>query len=62
MLDSARCPLKNGEKKLAIQRIRYKKSRAILSAAKHYSIKKALELKKESGMSYSQLLRNLYKK
>lgn len=62
LLDSKNCPLNDQDKKVALEKIRYKKSRAVLSASKHYSIKKALELKKESGMTYTQLFRNLYSK
>ena len=56
MLSSIDCPLTEEDKKRAIRQVRYKKARSVLSAFKHHSFKKGMELKKNSGLSYFQLI------
>lgn len=57
LLLSNDCPLDANNKAKALLDLKHKKAAAILSAGKHYSIKRALELKKESGFSYVDVLK-----
>jgi glycosyltransferase involved in cell wall biosynthesis len=56
MLTLEQSPLGHDRTILAIQSLENKASRAVLSAFKHHSIKKGLELKKVSGQSWIQIL------
>ncbi|BAO76189.1 glycosyltransferase [Winogradskyella sp. PG-2] len=62
LINSPKCPLNEGEKAKALKKIDYTKSRSILSATKHYSLSKALELKRQSKLSYIQIFLNLFSK
>lgn len=55
-LEQDDCPLPKGEKIDAIQTVEKKIARFILSAAKHYSFKKAIQLKKEAKFSYAKTI------
>ena len=57
-LNSIVCPLSKNDQQKAITRQHKMIARAILSAAKHHSIKKAMELKKASGFSFWQIIKN----
>lgn len=57
-LNSIVCPLSKNDQQKAITRQYKMIARAILSAAKHHSIKKAMELKKASGFSFWQIIKN----
>lgn len=50
------CPLNEEERNKALQINRRHKSRAIVSALKHHSLSKSLEMKKKSGMSFYSIL------
>jgi glycosyltransferase involved in cell wall biosynthesis len=56
LLASDSCPLSKNEKQKALKLNKQKQSRAILSAGKHHSIVKAIEMKKKSGMSFYTIL------
>jgi glycosyltransferase involved in cell wall biosynthesis len=62
LLASVNCPLNENEKQKVLKLNKQKQSRAILSAGKHHSIKKALELKKASGLSLTSVLKQLITK
>jgi glycosyltransferase involved in cell wall biosynthesis len=57
MLKSPKCPLKNIE--LPLGKLQNKKAKAILSAGKNHSLKKALELKKACNMSLMEIFENI---
>ncbi len=58
---SEECPLKENEKKIIINKLENEKAVSIISAIRHHSLKKGLELKKASGLSwYNVLYRKLY--
>ena len=57
LLKDVRCPLSMEEKTKAIQKMEKLKARAVLSASKHHSIKKAKELQKASGLSLLELIK-----
>lgn len=50
------CPLPNKEQQVALKLNKQKIARAVLSAAKHHTIKKAMELKQASNMSLFSIL------
>lgn len=50
------CPLDETEKKKALQFNKQKKSREIISALKHHSFAKSIEMKKKSGLSFCTIL------
>jgi glycosyltransferase involved in cell wall biosynthesis len=56
LLADDNCPLPHKEQQVALKQNNKKIARAILSAAKHHSIKKAMELKKASNMSLFNVL------
>lgn len=58
LLKHENCPLKNDQLKIALNKNQKQQAISILSAAKHHSIKKSLELKKASGLSVFQILKN----
>lgn len=62
LLKDDACPLTDYEKKKALKKVDKTKARAILSASKHHSIKKAMEMKKESQLNMFQILNNLAKR
>ena len=51
------CPLSESEKHKALKKVQRLKSKAILSASKHHSLKKSLELKNASGLSFIDILK-----
>lgn len=57
--DTDSCPLNDVDKETALKTINKSISRSILSAAKHHSITKALELKKASGKSISSIIKDV---
>jgi glycosyltransferase involved in cell wall biosynthesis len=59
LVESEECPLDKISKRKVIDDYENKQVKAILSAGKHHSIKKALELKKESGMSFLTILKKI---
>ncbi|MFD2917452.1 glycosyltransferase family 2 protein [Psychroserpens luteus] len=62
LLKSDKCPLKGLDQEKAIQKVRKQQSNAILSAMKHHSISKAIEMKTKNGMSFYTILKNKFKK
>lgn len=58
LLNSSECPLLENERKVAIGLIENKISRSILSAAKHHSLKKGIELKRASGLRSFSIFHN----
>ncbi len=59
LIASEGCPLRDDDKKKALLDLKYKKCRAIFSAGKHHSIKKSMEMKKESQLNLFQIFRGL---
>lgn len=57
LLEKNECPLEKSNQVLALKNNKKQQATAILSAAKHHSIKKALELKKASGLSLIETLK-----
>lgn len=57
LLEKNECPLEKTDQVLALKNNKKQQAIAIFSAAKHYSIKKALELKKASGLSLIETLK-----
>lgn len=43
------CPMNESQKSLALKKIKHQKARAILSAAKHHSLSKSIEMYKADG-------------
>jgi glycosyltransferase involved in cell wall biosynthesis len=62
LLASDNCPLNENEKQKALKLNKQKQREAILSAGKHHSIKKALELKRASDVSLVSVLKQLITK
>jgi glycosyltransferase involved in cell wall biosynthesis len=58
-LENKLCPLSANESQIAINQIKYNISRSVISAARHHGLKKALELKRESGKSLNEIIHNL---
>ncbi|WP_434037647.1 glycosyltransferase family 2 protein [Formosa sp. 4Alg 33] len=58
LLTSDKCPLTGEDKEKAIKKVKSEQIGAILSASKHYSIKKALELKNASDLSFLEIVKN----
>ena len=56
LLNSSECPIKDKNK--VLEDLKKKKAKVILSSVKHHSIKKGLELKRASGMSFWELLKS----
>ncbi|WP_430934758.1 glycosyltransferase family 2 protein [Saccharicrinis sp. 156] len=56
LLTDDNCPLPNKDQQVALKQNKQKIARAVLSAAKHHSIKKGMELKKASKMSLLSIL------
>jgi glycosyltransferase involved in cell wall biosynthesis len=52
LLQREKCPLDQEEKKIALLKLKKSQASAVLSAAKHHSLSKAIELKKASGLSW----------
>ena len=61
LLASEQCPLKEDEKVKAMKNLKRKKSKAIISAGKHHSIKKSIEMQKASGLSMAEVIKNVAK-
>lgn len=53
---SENCPLPEEEKKTIINQLQNEKAVSIISAIKHHSLKKAMELQKASGLSWYNVL------
>ncbi|CAM3475652.1 glycosyltransferase family 2 protein [Aequorivita lipolytica] len=53
---SKNCPLNEDEKKIILNKLQNEKAVSIISAIKHHSLKKGLELQKESGLSWNNVL------
>lgn len=58
LLASNECPLNESEKQKALQRNKQNKCRAIISASKHHSIKKSMEMKNVSGLGFFEIITN----
>lgn len=58
---SSDCPLEKKDKVKALNQLRIKKSRSIVSSAKHHSLKKASELKKLSNLTFISILKTTIK-
>ncbi|MGJ8548651.1 glycosyltransferase family 2 protein [Winogradskyella wichelsiae] len=56
LLIAENCPLNETDSKKALSYNKRQKSKAIISAIKHHSIKKALEMQKKSGLSFYSVL------
>lgn len=61
MINSDNCPLNIEEKATVLKSLYYKQARSIVSAVKHDSVKKALQLKKMTKLSYIEILKYLFK-
>lgn len=62
LLNSSLCPLNEALKQKTILQQQKKIARSVLSAAKHHSFKKAIEMKKAAKLSYFNILkRELFK-
>ena len=59
LLKSSKCPLSELEVEKALKLNKKKQCRAIASAFKYHSVKKALELKKESDVSFLSVLKQV---
>ncbi|WP_299778168.1 glycosyltransferase family A protein [uncultured Formosa sp.] len=58
LLNSDKCPLMDEDKSRAIKKVRKQQAVSILSAAKHHSIAKAMEMKKACSLSYIDVIKN----
>lgn len=63
LLGSDSCPLTDSERAKTIQKIKHQKAKAILSAGKHHSLKKAVELyRSDSKISAFDVILSIIKK
>jgi glycosyltransferase involved in cell wall biosynthesis len=62
MLTRAECPLSTAERKEALEKIYWNQSRYILGVGKNHSVKTMMKLKKETGFSYSDIIRRVINK
>ncbi|WP_178990253.1 glycosyltransferase family 2 protein [Winogradskyella schleiferi] len=60
LLIAENCPLNKVDRQKALEKNNRKKSNAIISAIKHHSIKKALQMQKKSGLSFYSVLKNKF--
>ena len=60
LLKSDKCPLMDEDKSRAIKKVRKQQSSAVLSAAKHHSIAKAVEMKKACSLNYMDIIKNKF--
>ncbi|MBP1839112.1 glycosyltransferase family 2 protein [Formosa algae] len=58
LLKSDKCPLIGEDKEKAIKKVKNQQSKAIVSAIKHHSLKKAIEMKKASTLNYIDIIKN----
>ncbi len=61
LIASGKCPLGAHEKTKALKALKYNEARSILSAVKHHSLKKALELYKASELNFFQIIKSITK-
>lgn len=57
LLQDSKCPLNTEDIYRSLQGVKKQQAIAILSAMKHYSVKKSLELKKASGLTFMNILK-----
>lgn len=62
MVASDLCPLSREEKQKALMVLKNKKAKAIVSAGKHHSIKKSMEMKKAGEINAFQIISSLVKR
>ncbi len=55
LINSDECPLAKDQQVLVADKIKHQKARAIFSAAKHHSLKKAIQLLRTSRLNFFQL-------
>ncbi|WP_159022670.1 glycosyltransferase family A protein [Formosa sp. L2A11] len=58
LLKSNNCPLSASDKMQALKIVKSQQASAILSAGKHYNIKKGLELKNASDLNFLEIIKN----
>ncbi|MFB9054539.1 glycosyltransferase family 2 protein [Formosa undariae] len=58
LLNSDKCPLSTLDKEKAFKKVKNQQAGAIVSAIKHHSLKKAIEMKDASSLSYIDIIKN----
>lgn len=59
LVASEKCPLTEDERKRALIKLKNKKAKAVMSAGKHHSFKKSMELLKASGLNMADIIKTL---
>ncbi|MBU2652040.1 MAG: glycosyltransferase family 2 protein [Bacteroidetes bacterium] len=59
MLQDPDCPLNNEDREKALRKVKWNEARYILGVGKNHSIRTARALKKESGMSFCEIVRRV---
>ncbi|GAB3663608.1 hypothetical protein GCM10028791_39030 [Echinicola sediminis] len=62
LINSLKCPLRKEDQQRVLKEYEKKQAKAILSAVKHHSIKKALEMKDASQLSMRKILKRILAK
>lgn len=59
MLTHPECPLGKSDREKALAKVKWNQARYIMGVGKNHSLKIARQLQKESGMSYSEIIRRV---